>query len=31
VFDHLILGQPSALTPGYTSLREKNLVSFALK
>jgi DNA repair protein RadC len=28
VVDHLIVGRPSPSTPGYVSLREKNLVSF---
>jgi len=28
VVDHLIVGKPSAATPGYVSLREKNLVAF---
>lgn len=28
VVDHLIVGKPSATTPGYVSLREKNLVAF---
>lgn len=28
VLDHLILGRPTANTPGYVSLREKNLVAF---
>lgn len=28
IVDHVILGKPSADTPGYVSLREKNLVAF---
>jgi DNA repair protein RadC len=28
VVDHLIVGRPTATTPGYVSLREKNLVAF---
>lgn len=28
VIDHIICGQPSDMTPGYVSLREKNLVAF---
>jgi len=28
VVDHLIVGKPSPSTPGYVSLREKNLVAF---
>ena len=28
VIDHIILGRPSPETPGYVSLREKNLVAF---
>ncbi|MDD4017110.1 MAG: DNA repair protein RadC [Kiritimatiellae bacterium] len=28
VVDHLIIGKPSSATPGYVSLREKNLVAF---
>lgn len=28
VVDHVICGKPSASTPGYVSLREKNLVAF---
>ena len=28
VIDHLIVGKPSDLSPGYVSLREKNLVAF---
>ncbi len=28
VMDHLIVGKPSPSTPGYVSLREKNLVAF---
>ena len=28
VMDHLIVGRPSPSTPGYVSLREKNLVAF---
>ena len=28
VVDHLIIGKPSSDTPGYVSLREKNLVAF---
>jgi len=28
VVDHLIIGKPSPATPGYVSLREKNLVAF---
>jgi len=31
VFDHLVLGNPLTHNPGYTSLREKNLVSFTGK
>lgn len=28
VFDHIVCGRPSDMTPGYVSLREKNLVNF---
>jgi DNA repair protein RadC len=28
VIDHLVVGKPSDLSPGYVSLREKNLVAF---
>ena len=28
IIDHLICGQPSDMSPGYVSLREKNLVTF---
>jgi len=31
VFDHVILGQPSALSLGYISFREKSVVAFAAK
>ena len=28
VIDHVVCGRPSETTPGYVSLREKNLVAF---
>ena len=28
IIDHVVIGRPSDHTPGYVSLREKNLVAF---